>query len=154
MTIRLDIPLTEQAKALREDTFAFCQLCGDEKEDICDIRIWEEGIQVGKEWQRTGKFVVVGRQCCQRYIDDSEICYWMIQWGKGKPGYFVLTCGNCSFRNGFTCNHPDLTKNGGSGLEVKISDPFDGMVVHLNPGGYMDFKVYSGCEGNPESDCY
>jgi hypothetical protein len=65
----------------------------------------------------------------------------------------VLLCGDCPYRSKWSCTHPNLKANGGSGLAVQPYNPLGGATVHLNYGAkggrYWDPTVYDKCEGHP-----
>jgi hypothetical protein len=66
----------------------------------------------------------------------------------------MLVCGDCPYRDGVTCKHPDLKANGGPGLEVKIGT-FPAMDIHVSftdgSGGWLrSNKPITRCMGKKE----
>lgn len=139
--------LTEEA--LPRTNFKKCQLCGFEDPDLCEFRLWQEYDDSDKPEPRNLLVVCRHPECLKR-IEDHPRLYGEAPWGKGLPGYFVLICGDCSYRSGFDCTHPHLKKNGGEGLEVFISNPL-GVRAHIcwSDGTSQDFCTSSAvdCEG-------
>lgn len=138
-------------EALHPDSFHTCQLCGTTYEDICELRMWEE---CGDSDEiEPGNYLIVGDKCCRQKIYDHSRMYREEAWGKGRPGAFILLCGDCPWRKGFTCSHSNLKSNGGEGLLVTGFNPLP--VMHINYGfndprtGFVDFTVANGCEGHP-----
>lgn len=142
--------LSEIARPVPADTFAFCQLCGRTFSDICDVDLWQECDDVD---QPTGPYLLLGRGCgCKKDIlQPHPRLYRHVPWGRGGPGRFTLLCGSCPYRAGFECTHPNLAANGGSGLLVHFSRIFSGRVCFTDgtARGGEDFGVASACEGHP-----
>jgi len=111
----------DDAKKLLEDfasnrvlaTFHLCKICGITLSDICQYRMWKN--------LRTKDYLIVCRNSkCLNWIDNHSDTFKEVEWSRGGPGRFILVCGSCPFRENFDCKHPDLTSNGGTGLEVKF----------------------------------
>jgi hypothetical protein len=91
---------------------------------------------------------------CNKKIGLHPRLYIEQPWGRGLPGQFMLLCGSCPYRKGFTCTHPKLKANGGEGLEAKIANhpyrihfcgPMGCRTEHdLFPTPMVE------CEGNPD----
>lgn len=115
------------------ETFKRCQLCAYESDDICEFWQW---IECNDTDEPTDKILITCRRSrCMKEISDHPRLYIQMEWGKGKPGQFMLLCGDCKFRNDSSCTHPDLKSNGGQGLEIRFQSvmPFiactkDGMI--------------------------
>jgi hypothetical protein len=115
-------------------TFKRCQLCGFEgHRDICEFRMWVECDEQDKP--EPGNVLVVCRgEACRKAISDHPRLYIEVPWGEGLPGHFMLLCGDCAFRKGVGCTHPDLKSNGGAGLKVSIGGPFSNVRVCFSDG--------------------
>lgn len=143
--------LTETAKHPL-DTFNRCQLCGYASNDICEFRMWYE---CDDDDQPEKDKVLIACRKCEPTITDHPRAYWQLEWGRGEPGHFILLCGPCPWRKGVDCSHPHLKKNGGEGLEVKVSHPLGHVMVcvcgedgesdglHCEPS----FAPFTECEG-------
>lgn len=110
---------TEARKQFPLTTFNRCQLCGFESDDICEFRMWLECDDMDKP--EAGNVLVVCKGCRSK-ISEHERLYHLVPWGLGEPGYLILLCGDCKFREDTQCKHPDLKKNGGKGLELFYAD--------------------------------
>ena len=110
--------LTEQIK-FPLDTFLRCQLCGFTDDDICEFRMWWECDD--QDVPEPGNIIVTCKQdACFAAIDQHPRLYRQVPWGQGDPGYLMLLCGDCDFREGTACTHPDLRCNGGDGLTLRV----------------------------------
>lgn len=118
--------LTDSCFPLPPDTFNFCQLCGQHKDDICELRMWSECDDHDKPDDNK---VLIACRGCQHVIDDHDRLYMEVPWGKGGvtklvPGRFMLICGDCPMRKDTSCSCPQATHNGGPGMDVKFSHPY------------------------------
>ena len=142
------------------DTFLRCQLCGygSPREDICEFRMWYECDDA--DHPETDKVLVACKKCEPAIIAHAR-GYQQVEWGMGAPGHFILVCGSCVWRKGIDCTHAKLKKNGGEGLEVKVSRPLgdimvcvcghdetDGRSLHCEPM----FSPVTSCEGFADKD--
>lgn len=126
-------------------TFKRCQLCGFEGTDICEFRMWNECDDSDKA--EPGNVIIVCRQkACGDVIDKHPRLYRQVPWGAGGPGMFMLLCGDCEYRDGSKCRHPNLKANGGEGLEVKLSGPVI-HVCYVNGTGGMWPNSTTSCAG-------
>jgi len=54
---------------------------------------------------------------CKKTLDEHPRLY---AEEAGEPGCFPRLCGDCSWRDGIVCRHPDLKENDGRGLLVAV----------------------------------
>lgn len=123
--------------------FHTCQICGVRDDDICTRRMWWEMDENDKVVPGD---VIVTCACndndegwdsehpCAKRVDESPRGYDLIPWGQGGAGHFMLKCEDCPSRSGTLCMHPDLTANGGEGLEVRFGNSDLGGIIHFNDG--------------------
>ena len=149
--------LTDEIK-FHLTTFNRCQLCGFESQDICKFKLWQECDEEDKP--EPGKLMIVcdndiddkadgtERPCAQR-IEDHPRLYLQVPWGMGRPGYFILLCGPCKYRDGLRCKHSDLKENGGQGLDVSIG----GLAAIYCTAGDHDFDLKCHHAPRPAVDC-
>ena len=109
-------------------TFKRCQLCGFTDTDICEFRLWRECDDDDKP-EPYSILVTCRSESCLQTIVNHERLYSQISWGMGHPGHLVLLCGDCNYREGGRCTHPDLTVNGGSGLDLAYESMIPGAIV-------------------------
>lgn len=147
--------LTKTGFPVSTSTFCFCQICGKGAiTDICHYTMWQE--MDDKDVPEPGNFIVVCKDpACNKVLDDHPRGYQEVPWSLGGPGAFMLTCGDCEYRQGFSCTNPGLTANGGSGLEVHFRNMImDNAMICFNDGRgcrkpFGDRPVIS-CVGNPK----
>lgn len=130
-------------------TFCRCQLCGFESDDICEFYQW---VEADEQDRPTDQLLITCRQSsCQAVIDEHPRLYIAVPWGAGKPGQFMLLCGDCPNRSNSSCTHPDLKANGGEGLEVSFSStPLSAAIVCYTDGTCSRVKRPAvKCKGKP-----
>lgn len=156
MTGRLTVDATHP---ILPDTFCRCQLCGftnhdGSRPDICEFRMWWEADDEDHVTEDCPVLITCKGPQCKKVIDDHPRLYQEVPWSRGGPGRFMLLCGNCKFRQGTRCTHPNLRGNGGPGLEVQFSTLFGGSLhVCFADGTGMGpeaFTPATSCEGNPK----
>lgn len=120
MTDKMD-RLTD--KALPPNVFTQCQLCGytGKYSDICEFKMYFECDDDDKIIDRNKVLIACKQEACQKVIGDHPRLYQEAPWGAAAPGAFMLLCSDCPSRANFQCLHPNLKKNGGAGLEVKMA---------------------------------
>src|SRR6266403_814037 len=107
-------------------TFKRCQLCGYSSNEIVEFSMFYE-CDDNDNPELDNVIVICNHKnikncsgkCMQAIIDHPRL-YVDVPWGEGGPGYFMLQCGDCIFRNGTQCKHSDLKANGGNGLEIRF----------------------------------
>lgn len=136
------------------DTFRKCMICGREAGDVTYFRMWVECDENDKPKPYAILLTCKGHDCYE-VIDRHDWLYCGIPWSTGKPGHIILLCEDCPHRAGSTCNHPDLTANGGEGLSVYASTaPPAGVMVsyHTDDGLLASRQVpypFTMCSGLP-----
>jgi len=113
-------------------TFKRCQICGFESDDKCSFRMFTE-CDDSDHPEYDNVIVVCDNEKCRKVIDDHPRLYQEIPWQANfpnGPGKFMLLCGDCKFRNGVKCSHPELKANGGKGLKVDLSKGLP--IVHIS----------------------
>lgn len=138
--------------ALPPDTFLRCQLCGKLHSDICELIMWQE---CDEDDQPEDKWIILcGKGKCYKRLQDHDRLYMQASWSAAGTGKFMLICGNCDHREGWDCKHPNLTTNGGEGLEVLMSRPL-GTGWLCGEGGCQRIEDLlhpaTKCEGNPDA---
>ena len=118
--------LTESLKPLPNNTFCFCQICGCNGTDICEFRMWAECDELDVP-EEQNVFITCKSDECLKIVDSHQRLYVQVPWGRGGiskliVGQFMLTCGDCKWRKGFSCRNNKQKTVGGEGLEVKIAD--------------------------------
>ena len=150
--------LTQTAKhPLRNDTFKRCQLCGHESDDICEFRFFQECDENDNK-EPYNILITCNQHMCFQKIEQHERLYVELAWSNGEPGHFSLLCGDCSYRDGVRCTHPDLKTNGGKGLLLAMAnDPIHRAVVcyHTDENEYglkcrRPKPPFTRCGGLPE----
>lgn len=149
--------LTDHILPIDPDTFLRCQLCGNLHKDICEIELRCE-CDDNDVPEPTKVFIVCRdkKSVCQKRIVEHPRGYYLVPWGEGLPGQFVLVCGNCPHRKGFSCTNPKLTSNGGPGLEAKQARlpihniMFCGPKIGCRTGRDLFPTPITWCEGNPD----
>lgn len=127
--------------------FNTCKMCDKTNDDVCDFRLWQK---TDNKDQKIEDYIVVCRDKeCMKNLDDAKELYIQVSWGEGRPGIFMLICGDCKHRNEWECTHKDLTKNGGGGLEVR----FSGLQMHVcgSDGCRSSLGAASYCAGKEKS---
>lgn len=113
--IRTAVPLS-QLPTVGDDPITVCNICGLEAEQL---GLWREH---DERDQPTKKLVFIGatpaHADCRKVMERHPRLY---AEEYGRPGYFPTLCGGCVYREGWRCNHADLTTNGGQGLKVTLS---------------------------------
>lgn len=140
--------LTAHAHPVPTGTFAFCQVCGVRRQDLTEVRLYEECDD--EDQREPGNYILIGKKCCKQKMQRHPRGYLEVPWGRGEPGALILLCGDCPHRSGFKCVHPHAKSNGGNGILVAKHSPLG--EVHVNFGrksGYLDLSVYNQCEGHP-----
>lgn len=141
--------LTQTAK-FPIDTFKRCQLCGftSKFNDICEFRMWAECDEQDRP-EPNNILILCKSKKCRKILDEHPRLYREVPWGAGGPGKFMLTCGDCKFRDKGTCTSPMLATNGGPGMEVRFARGLP--VVHVSysngTGGYI------GTNNTPANRC-
>lgn len=124
--------------------FLTCQLCGTvvDNADVCAMRLWRECDEDDKP--EPGKLLVTCRSAaCDKIVTDHLRLY--IEIGQGRPGTFLLLCGECVHRTPTGCDHRDVRANGGSGLRVGVSGPVG--LVCSSDGCRKLFGMAHQCDG-------
>jgi hypothetical protein len=135
------------AETQTPNAFKVCSFCARSGDDICDYRMWQNTDAKDKP---VDDYMISCRDAaCQRKIDDDPMLFIEVPWGAGGPGRFMLLCGDCPYRSGFACRHPSLKANGGSGLEVKFSSVWSGVIVCGSHGCQVMPTPATWCAGNP-----
>jgi len=116
------------------ETFKRCQLCGHNSTDICDFWLWTECDEEDKPMPGT-LLITCRQEVCSQVIEKHERLYIQEPWSAAYPGAFILICGDCPYRAGGSCTHPNLKANGGEGLQVWL-----GL-------GELDFTICCGARG-------
>lgn len=131
-------------------SFAACQLCGHASDDICAFRMWQRCDDADEP---IDDFIIVcNQQACQQRIEDDAMLFIEVPWSRGGPGKFMLLCGDCPHRKGWSCQHPNLTANGGNGLEVQFSGlPILNMMICGSDGCHRSSPPAIACVGNPDA---
>jgi len=151
--------LTEGEHAPAEvTTFHRCWVCGGENDDICAFRMWEE---CDDQDEPSGRYLIACREdACQQVIENHPRLYRLIPWAGDDAGRFMLVCEDCDYRKGFDCTHPNLTRNGGEGLNVTVTRPLgEGFICVEDPDNVDDMTgmgtkcipnptIATACEGN------
>lgn len=110
------------------NSFTLCNNCGYKSDDICEYRMWLI--------QETNTYAIIcTKKDCQQYIDDHPHLFIEVPWSRGGPGKFMLLCGDCKYRDGFRCTHPDLKDNGGQGLEVSFRETIFSQTIMCGSSG-------------------
>jgi hypothetical protein len=147
--------LTEKSFVVPNNTFCFCQICGKGSiADICEYTMYLE-MDDNNVPEPGNFFVVCKSKECNKILDNHPRGYQEVPWSLGGPGAFMLTCGDCKYRQGFTCTNPNLTANGGSGLEVHFRNMvMDNVIVCFNDGRgcrkLLGERPVVSCAGNPK----
>mgnify|MGYP001566447768 CR=1 FL=1 len=129
------------------NAFKVCAFCGRSGGDICDFRMWQKTDAKDKP---IDDYLVVCRDAkCADRIDKDSMLFIEVPWGAGGPGRFMLLCGDCPHRSGFSCKHPSLKSNGGSGLEVKFSGAIPDVILCGSTGCQVLPKPAAWCVGHP-----
>jgi len=99
-----------------------CQSCGRSKEGA-DTPLTFERWEECDEWDKpTGVLVVVCSPCAKKLIEKHPRLYGFVDPWQPWPGAMAL-CIPCKHRNGLSCTHPQLAKNGGPGLKIIFPKP-------------------------------
>lgn len=152
-------------KRLTEDApypltnFCKCQICGYEKDDICEFRMYLECDEQDKP-EPYNILITCKSDECFSVIEKHERLYFSPAWGTGAPGYFMLLCSDCPHRKGGYCTHPDLKSNGGEGLLLHMAgDPiFQANICYHDADSEYGLKCsslkapFTGCAGLPPDD--
>ena len=116
--IRATTPLSKLRPELRADPLAHCHFCGG-SERTHSLLLWREHDEQDKPIQGLdGLVVVCDSKACQKIIEEHPRLY--ARDSLGAPGHFPELCGDCRYRKGWSCTHPDLKANGGQGLSVQL----------------------------------
>jgi hypothetical protein len=128
-----------------------CTFCDRSGGDICDYRMWQKTDTNDKPVD--AYMIACTGAACRKRIDDDQALFIEVPWGVGGPGKFMLLCGDCTHRDGFSCKHPNLKSNGGTGLEVKFSNLpiFNSFICGPDDCKTMPAPA-SWCVGNPSDD--
>ncbi|MFP3947124.1 MAG: hypothetical protein ACLFWG_00205 [Longimicrobiales bacterium] len=97
-----------------------CPQCHEERELV----IWQEHDDRDRPEPRAVKLCV---DCSDAIIEDHPRLYRRHTPLVPLPGVMDL-CRDCIHRDGTLCRHPDLTINGGPGLDIRFPEP---MRVHV-----------------------
>lgn len=128
--------------------FMVCNFCSRSGGDICEYRMWQK---TDADDRPIDDYLITCKgEDCQQRIDDDPMLFIEVSWGAGGPGKFMLVCGDCTHRDGFSCRHPDLKANGGAGLEVRFANlPIYNSFI-CGSGGLLTVPApASWCAGNP-----
>lgn len=133
---------------MNHNGFMICAFCDRAGEDICEYRMWQKTDKDDRPID--DYFIACTSDACRKRIADDPMLFIEVPWGAGGPGKFMLICGDCDHRDGFTCKHPDLKANGGNGLEVKFSSlPIFNSII-CGPSGCRSTPAPAQwCAGNP-----
>lgn len=128
-----------------------CQNCGIEWPDT--IERWREH-DVHDRPERI--IILLCTTCSSKIIEPHPRLYAKLDRWEPMPGSMLELCGNCRYRSGTRCTHPDLTVNGGPGLQVTFPQPIRALVDGTRNGrrtGWMQV-IWEGpptaCAGKPE----
>lgn len=126
-----------------------CQKCGRSVEDLEASLVPNEHLTIWQEHDETDTpvdvYVALCSTCDQKgskktLIERHARLYSPAPRHLNRPGLMHL-CRECLHRAGWDCQHPDLKKNGGPGLEVIAAKP---MVTFIDGsrGGRRFGEVY------------
>lgn len=101
------------------DPITACNICGQASDELS---IWREHDERDAPILRSENMIFIGKDHseCLRAMEAHPRLY---AEEMGWPGHLPRLCGPCTFRQGFTCSHPDLKANGGKGLLITLHDP-------------------------------
>jgi hypothetical protein len=133
VAMALATPLTTIHPERRADPLAHCHVCGG-SERLHSLLLWREHDARDKPIPGTGGLVVVcDSKACEKVIEDHPRLY--VQDRLGAPGHFPELCGDCRYRKGWDCTHPDLKANGGQGLSVQLGGGMHAIICRRGRGG-------------------
>lgn len=100
------------------DAIEHCNVCG---EAAVELELWRECDPWDKRIMEDAALVYVdpNHPACLKKIEKHVRLYVE---DAGLPGSFPNLCRDCRYRDGVSCTHRDLKKNGGTGLRVTLAD--------------------------------
>lgn len=113
------------------EDYRHCQRCYRYGEFGEDLYAWQEHDDRDR---REPRAVVLCVDCSDDLIEPHPRLYRRLKAWAPMPGVMDL-CQGCVHRDGYLCRHPDLTINGGTGLEVTHPAPYQAMVTRPGPKG-------------------
>lgn len=128
-----------------------CQACSATP---ADVDAWEEHDELDR---REGIVVLLCLPCSKRLIEPHPRLYRRLQPLEPFPGLMEL-CAGCRYRDGVDCRHPDLKRNGGTGLQVTYPPPTAAFVTRQTKSGRRCSReeIYTGpataCVGREAAD--
>jgi hypothetical protein len=144
LAIRQARKLTDEARSEGRDVFS-CVGCGA----ATGLTAWRECDEHDREVEGAVAvvFLCPGAACWRR-LNEHPRLYKQVT---GDPGCFPGLCGECRWREGTRCTHPDLKGNGGEGLRVEMSDPWRGAIcVRTSRGQAPRVLAAVACAGREE----
>lgn len=133
---KLSVTLPQERQDLFPLEWGTCERCGAPGKlfgrqvgdaEPLGLEVWQE---CDERDRRTPVAVVLCPPCGKKVVPPHPRLYHR-EWEHAPiPGVMEL-CRACPFRAGYRCTHPDLTTNGGPGLEIQYPTPGK---VHLNYG--------------------
>jgi hypothetical protein len=126
---KLSVTLPERWSQLFPLEWGMCESCGAEGELFTkELVVWQEQSDTDRP---TPVAVVLCPKCSKALVPPHPRLYRSVWPNAPLPGVMEL-CRGCRKRAGYRCTHPDLTTNGGPGLETIYPAPSR---AHLNYGG-------------------
>lgn len=127
-----------------------CQACGalEALLDAETLETWEEHDEADRP---AGVVVRLCPPCSAKIVEPHPRLYRQVDRWEPLPGVMEL-CRSCRHRRGVSCAHPDLLRNGGTGLRIVFPRPTVGIACVARPGGGRGsrrFTMYAG----PPSEC-
>lgn len=111
--IRAAEPLTHAAER-GTDPIMGCNICGKTAAPLC-LYVECDALDMPIEGPNALLYVGEEHPDCILVVQRHPRLY---KRANGRPGTFPRLCGPCVHRRGVDCTHPDLIKNGGTGLVV------------------------------------
>lgn len=106
-----------------------CQRCAVQGVLHHELVVWQEHDDHDKP---TPVAVVLCKRCSE-VIEPHPRLYARVSANTPLPGVMEL-CRECIWRRGYLCGHPNLTVNGGPGLEIQYPRPTVAMVDGVRNG--------------------
>ena len=115
------VPLGDKRPAVTGGQCGACHAQPPYHEATCERRTAPHDLapsEVALAVALDGLVVVCDSKACQKIIEEHPRLY--ARDSLGAPGHFPELCGDCRYRKGWSCTHPDLKANGGQGLSVQL----------------------------------
>ena len=118
-TIAEAVPLTQRSECGIDPLAGQCQLCAADADAVL-LGVWREHDEHDQPLAGTDALLFIdrGHVPCMAAMEAHPRLY---AEETGRPGSFPEICGPCTHRQNLECDHPKLTKNGGTGLTVMLS---------------------------------